>query len=77
MFPVEHLDAATRQAKRLATTDREAIKYILDLQYGKPITRLAQTLLFEERSWAVYTGPTLLHFSPGRVQAFQAIQGSG
>ena len=53
MFPVEQLDAATRQAKRLATSDREAIKYILDLQYGRPITRLAQTLLFDERSWGV------------------------
>jgi hypothetical protein len=53
IFPVEQFDAATRLAKRLATNDREAIKYILDLQYGRPITRLAQTLLFDERSWGV------------------------
>lgn len=53
MFPVEELDAATREAKRIPTNDKQAIKGILDLQYGKPVTRLAQTLLFDERSWGV------------------------
>jgi hypothetical protein len=53
MFPVEELDAATREAKRIPTNDRQSIKGILDLQYGKPVTRLAQTLLFDERSWGV------------------------
>lgn len=53
MFPVEELDAATREAKRIPTNDRQAIKGVLDLQYGKPVTRLAQTLLFDERSWGV------------------------
>jgi Protein of unknown function (DUF1524) len=53
MFPVTQLDAATREAKRVPTNDKEAIKQILELQYGKPVTRLAQTLLFDERSWGV------------------------
>lgn len=53
MFPVPELDAATRDAKKIPTSDRQSIKGILDLQYGKPVTRLAQTLLFDERSWGV------------------------
>lgn len=53
MFPVEELDLAARQAKRIPTTDRQAVKEILALQYGRPITKLAQTLLFDERSWGV------------------------
>jgi hypothetical protein len=53
MFPVEELDVAIREAKRIPTTDKQAVKEILDLQYGKPVTRLAQTLLFDERSWGV------------------------
>jgi hypothetical protein len=53
MFPIEELDAASRQAKRIPTSDKEAIKEILDLQYGWPVTRLAQTLLFDERGWGV------------------------
>ena len=53
MFPVEELDAATREAKRIPTNDKQAIKGVLDLQYGKPVTRLAQTLRFDERSWGV------------------------
>jgi hypothetical protein len=53
MFPEGELDAAIREAKRIPTNDRQAIKGVLDLQYGKPVTRLAQTLLFDERSWGV------------------------
>jgi hypothetical protein len=53
MFPVDELDTATREAKRIPTTDKQAVKEILDLQYGRPVTRLAQTLLFDERSWGV------------------------
>jgi hypothetical protein len=53
MFPIVELDAATREAKRIPTTDKESVKEILELEYGKPVTRLAQTLLFDERSWGV------------------------
>jgi Protein of unknown function DUF262/Protein of unknown function (DUF1524) len=53
VFPVIELDSAIRQAKRIPSTDKEAVKNILDFKYGKPVTRLAQTLLFEERSWGV------------------------
>ena len=52
-FPVRELDSVTRDAKRLTSTDRQALKDILDLQYGKPLTHLAQTLLFDERGWGV------------------------
>jgi len=53
MFPVREMDSATRDAKRIPTTDKQAIKEILDLQYGRPATRLALTLLFDERNWGV------------------------
>jgi hypothetical protein len=53
MYPVEELDAATREAKRIPTVDKQAVKEILDLEYGKPVTKLAQTLLFDDRSWGV------------------------
>ncbi len=53
MFPVTELDSATRQGKRIATNDKDAVKRLLDFQYGKPVTKLAQSLLFDERSWGV------------------------
>ena len=51
MFPVKELDIATRDARRLPTTDQNAIKKILDLHYADSATVLALTLLYEERAW--------------------------
>jgi hypothetical protein len=53
MFPVQELDVATRGTKRIPTNDKQGIKEILNLKYGKPATRLALTLLFDERGWGV------------------------
>ena len=52
-FPVQQLDGAVREAKRIPSSDRESIKSILNLKYGKPLTQLAQTLLFDDRGWGV------------------------
>lgn len=51
LFPVKELDAATRDARRLPTTDENAIKKMLDLEYGDGATVLALTLLYDERAW--------------------------
>ncbi len=51
LFPVAELDAATRDLRRLPTTDPNAIKKILDIQYGDNACVLALTLLFDERAW--------------------------
>jgi Protein of unknown function DUF262/Protein of unknown function (DUF1524) len=50
-FPTRELDVATREARRLPTTDPNAIKNLLTLEYGGSTTRLALTLLFDERAW--------------------------
>lgn len=50
-FPVKELDAATRDSRRLATTDSNAVNKILDLEYGDSATVLALSLLFDERAW--------------------------
>jgi len=51
LFPVRELDVATQDARRLPTTDPNAIKKILDIEYGNSVCVLALTLLFEERAW--------------------------
>ncbi len=51
LFPVGELDTATRDLRRLPTTDPNAIKKILDIQYTDNACVLALTLLFDERAW--------------------------
>lgn len=51
LFPVSELDIAARDARKPATTDANAIKKILELDYGDNACVLALTLLFDERAW--------------------------
>lgn len=51
MFPVRELDSAARDLRRLPTTDSNAIKKILDIEYGDNSCVLALTLLLDERAW--------------------------
>jgi len=51
LFPVNELDVAARDSRRLPTTDANAIKKILEMEYGDTACALALTLLFDERAW--------------------------
>jgi uncharacterized protein with ParB-like and HNH nuclease domain len=51
LYPVRELDIAARDARRLPTTDPNAIKKILDIEYGDNSCVLALSLLFDERAW--------------------------
>jgi len=51
LFPVQDLDIAALDLRRLPTTDSNAIKRLLDIEYGDSSCVLALSLLFEERAW--------------------------
>ena len=51
LFPVRELDIAALDSRRLPTTDPNAIKKILDIEYGDNACVLALSLLFDERAW--------------------------
>ena len=51
LFPVRELDIAARDSRRLPTADPNAIKKILDIEYGDNSCVLALSLLFDERAW--------------------------
>lgn len=50
-FPIRELDGAALESRRLPTADPNAIKKILDLEYGDNAVVLALSLLFDERAW--------------------------
>jgi len=51
LFPVRELDVAVRDLRRLPTNDPNAIKRMLEIEYGDNVCVLALTLLFDERAW--------------------------
>ena len=51
LFPVHDLDFAARDLRRLPTNDPNAIKKILEIEYGDNAATIALSLLFEERAW--------------------------
>jgi hypothetical protein len=54
-FPVARLNAAISQRGRSAAFNDESIKGLLALQYGKPNTFLALTLLYDDTAWGNIT----------------------
>jgi len=50
-FPVEAINAELKRSGRKATVDDDTIETILSLTYGKPLTFLALSLLYDNHNW--------------------------
>ena len=54
-FPVDEINAELKRSARKASIDDDAIEIILSLLYGKPLTFLALSLLYENNNWGTFT----------------------